>query len=386
MIAPALPANETERLAAVRELMLLDTPREERFDRVSRLLMRLFGVPVAFVALIDANRQWFKSCFGLSVAETPREVSFCGHTILGDGTLIVPDALQDPRFFDNPLVVGPPHIRFYAGHPLRGPRDHKVGTLCLVDFAPHHFGEPDRALLQDLAAVVERELNLAETLKLQEDLLAARAAAERLLLNILPRPVAERLQAGTCVIADCFPDATILFADLHDFSRLTSSMAPADVVQLLNKIFSRFDALAQQHGVEKIKTIGDAYMVAAGVPVPRADHAEAMADLALAMQQEIVRFEAPNGETFSLRIGLSSGAVVAGVIGTAKFNYDLWGETVGTAWEMAAHGAPGCIQVAEATCARLRHTYLFEERGEFYVKGRGEVRTYFLRGRKPRHP
>ena len=202
------------------------------------------------------------------------------------------------------------------------------------------------------------------------------------MLNILPAPVAERLKAGECLIADCFPEATILFADLHDFSRLTEGMAAADVVKRLNEIFSRFDALMQKLGLEKIKTIGDAYMVAAGVPVPRADHAEAIAEAALALQQEIVRHEAPNGETFSLRIGINTGPVVAGVIGTTKFSYDLWGETVNTAWQMEAFGAPGCIQVNETTYARLRDKYIFEDRGEFYVKGKGEVKTYFLKGRK----
>ncbi len=374
--------NEDDRLAAVRELGLLDTPKEERFDRVTRLLMRLFEVPIAFVALIDADRQWFKSCYGLPVSETPREVSFCGHTILGNETLIIPDAQLDTRFCDNPLVTGEPWIRFYAGQPLRGPRGLKVGTLCVVDQKPRQLDEADHELLRDLAALVERELNLAEAIELQQQLLAARAAEEKLLLNILPKSIAERLKSDPGVIADCFPEATILFADLHDFSRLTASMSPAEMVVLLNKIFSRFDVLVQQRGLEKIKTVGDAYMVAAGVPIPRPDHVDVMADLALAMQQEIVRFEAPSRETFRLRIGLDSGPVVAGVIGTTRFIYDLWGETVGTAWEMASFGVPGCIQVIESTYARLRDKYLFEERGEFYVKGKGEVRTHFLKGRK----
>lgn len=229
----------------------------------------------------------------------------------------------------------------------------------------------------------ELEQRMAETLKLQHELLAAHAAAEKLLLNVLPVPVAERLQRGEPLIADGFSEATILFADLHDFSRLTESLAPTDVVKLLNQIFSRFDALMQKHGLEKIKTIGDAYMVAAGVPVPRADHAEAIAEAALALQQDIVRFEAPRGETFSLRIGINTGPVVAGVIGTSKFSYDLWGATVNTAWQMEAYGTPGCIQVNETTYAKLRDKYAFEDRGEFYVKGQGEVKTYFLKGRKP---
>ena len=228
----------------------------------------------------------------------------------------------------------------------------------------------------------ELEQRMAETMKLQQEVLAAHAAAEKLLLNVLPAPIAERLKRGEPLIADGFAEATILFADLHDFSRLTESLAPTDVVKLLNEIFSRFDGLMQKHGLEKIKTIGDAYMVAAGVPVPRLDHAEAIAEAALALQQDIVCFEAPRGETFSLRIGIHTGPVVAGVIGTTKFSYDLWGETVNTASQMEAFGAPGIIQVSESTYAKLRDKYIFEDRGEFYVKGKGEVKTYFLKGRK----
>ena len=213
----------------------------------------------------------------------------------------------------------------------------------------------------------------------------------RLLLNVLPPAIAARLKARPDVIAngfpeiiaDSFPEATILFAGLHDFSRLTERMAATDVVKLLNKIYSGFDAIMQNLGLEKIKTIGDAYMVAAGVPVPRADHADAIAEAALALRQEIVRHDAPNGETFSLRIGINTGPAVAGVIGKTKFSYDVWGETVNTAWHMETYGAPGHIQVNETTYARLRDKYLFEDRGEFYVKDKGELKTYFLKGRKP---
>ncbi|MDB6025559.1 MAG: adenylate/guanylate cyclase, partial [Verrucomicrobiales bacterium] len=156
-----------------------------------------------------------------------------------------------------------------------------------------------------------------------------------------------------------------------------------DVVKLLNKIYSRFDALVQKHGLEKIKIMGESYMIAAGVPVPRADHAEAIAEVALALQQEIVQHDALNEETFSLRIGINTGPVVAGVIGQTKLTYDVWGETVNTAWHMETYGAPGHIQVNETTYARLREKYLFENRGEFYVKDKGELTTYFLKGRKP---
>jgi class 3 adenylate cyclase len=212
---------------------------------------------------------------------------------------------------------------------------------------------------------------------------AEHKVSEGLLLNVLPQAIAERLKAGPSVIADSFPEATILFAGLHDFSRLTERMAAPDVVKLLNEIYSGFDGLVQKLGLEKIKTIGDAYLIAAGVPLPRPDHAEAIAEAALALQQEIARHQTPEGETLSLRIGIDSGLVVAGVIGKTKFSYDVWGETVNTAWHMEIYGAPGCIQVNQTTHARLLKGYLFEQRGEFYVKDKGELKTYFLKGRKP---
>ena len=210
----------------------------------------------------------------------------------------------------------------------------------------------------------------------------AREAADRLLLNILPAPIAERLKRGETNIADTFPEATILFAELHDFSRLTAGMQPTEVVALLNQFYSRFDQLIQRRGLAKIKTVGNAYMVASGLPEARADHAQAAAEVALEMQREIAECEGRSGEAFTLRIGFHSGPVVAGVIGTTKFSYDLWGDTVELAWELTTVGAPGSIQVDETTYERLRTTHLFEDRGEFYVHGKGAVRTFFLKGRQ----
>ena len=168
MLIPARPPDEDRRLQALRSLALLDTEAEERFDRITRTATRLFGVPIALVSLVDECRQWFKSKQGLKVTETSRDISFCGHAILGPGPLVVPDALQDPRFADNPLVTGPPYIRFYAGFPLRGPGDQNLGTLCLISPEPRGFSETDQRQLRDLAAWAERELNqipLAEALE-----------------------------------------------------------------------------------------------------------------------------------------------------------------------------------------------------------------------------
>jgi adenylate cyclase len=206
-----------------------------------------------------------------------------------------------------------------------------------------------------------------------------REKSERLLLNILPQPVAEQLKQQQGTIADSFTEVTVLFADIVDFIELSAHISATDLVDMLNEIFSAFDRLAEVHELEKIKTIGDAYMVVGGLPTPRSDHVEAVANMALDMQQEIVHFKRENDEPFSMRVGMHTGPVVAGVIGTKKFIYDLWGDTVNTASRMESLGMPGGIQVTEEVYSRLEGKYLFEERGAVHIKGKGDVITYLLR-------
>jgi class 3 adenylate cyclase len=210
--------------------------------------------------------------------------------------------------------------------------------------------------------------------------------SERLLLNILPQPIAERLKQERGTIADSFAEVTVLFADLVGFTSLSSHMPPTELVILLNDIFSTFDCLAEQHGLEKIKTIGDAYLLVGGLPTPRPDHAAAVADMALAMRREIDRFCGVGGLPLQIRIGMHSGPVVAGVIGTSKFSYDLWGDTVNVASRMESHGIAGGIQMTSATCRLLDDSFAYEERGTIAVKGRGELTTYLLTGKRTPAP
>ena len=168
MIKPVVPENEAERLHALRTLQLLDTSHEERFDRVTRMAKRMFGVSISLVSLIDENRQWFKSAQGLDVSETPRDISFCGHTINQEGLFIIPNAAEDERFADNPLVTGAPHIRFYAGCPLKIREGLNIGTLCLIDQAPREMDEEDQQLLKDLGAIIEEEIKSIQLATLDE--------------------------------------------------------------------------------------------------------------------------------------------------------------------------------------------------------------------------
>ncbi len=211
---------------------------------------------------------------------------------------------------------------------------------------------------------------------------AERKKSDSLLLNILPAPVAERLKAGEPIVADGFENVTVMFADIVDFTCLAMEIPPQELVKHLNEIFSVFDELAERHGLEKIKTIGDAYMLVGGLPTPRPDHAEAVVEAALDMLERSVNLTLVEGLPISLRIGIDSGPVVAGVIGRHKFAYDLWGNTVNIAQRLEAQGVPGAIQVSEDTYALLKDKYPFEPRGPISIKGRGEMKAYLLSGRR----
>jgi class 3 adenylate cyclase len=205
-----------------------------------------------------------------------------------------------------------------------------------------------------------------------------RARAEALLLNILPEPIAARLKRSGESIAEHSGGVTVLFADIAGFTPLSASKTPQELVDLLNRVFTEFDHLADQHGLEKIKTIGDAYMAVAGLPQPQADHAARAARMALAMHEAIARVARESGEALVLRIGLHSGPVVAGVIGKRKFAYDLWGDTVNTASRMESHGVPGAIHCTEATRALLDGGFRLEPRGPVEIKGKGTMNTFLL--------
>lgn len=204
---------------------------------------------------------------------------------------------------------------------------------------------------------------------------------ERLLLNILPAPIADRLKAGDDHIADAFAEVTVLFADIVGFTQMSSSMPANEVVELLNGLFTRFDLAARELGIEKIKTIGDAYMAVCGLPDPCMNHTERMMEMALRMLQIVREFSAERGIDLNLRIGVNAGPVVAGIIGTRKFIYDLWGDTVNLASRMESRGIPGAVQVTRHVFEKMRDRYAFEERGPIDVKGKGSVETWLLYGK-----
>jgi adenylate cyclase len=243
-----------------------------------------------------------------------------------------------------------------------------IYVVCVV--AAHAFEKSSRLIYVQ-----------GRTIEEQKDLIQReQQKSESLLLNILPPSIAERLKGGSAIIADSHPSVTVLFADIVGFTSLSSSLSASRVVTMLNEIFLLFDELSDTFALEKIKTIGDAYMVACGIPNPVPDHAERTADMSLAMLGAVQKYNEHHVGTVQVRIGISSGPVVAGVIGRRKFHYDLWGDTVNVASRMESHGVAGEIQVSDATYLLLKGKYRFVERGAIEVKGRGTMVTHILKG------
>ena len=249
----------------------------------------------------------------------------------------------------------------------------------------------------DLAEVLMRVHNMLEvrllhleTRRLYDQVVEQQKVSERLLLNVLPEFVAERMKGRpefiadglTQVVADSFPEATVLFADIVDFTEFSAALNPQDVVAMLNEIFTDFDRICENRGLQRIKTSGHAYMAVAGIPVLRPDHAVRAAHMALDLIEAMDRFNVRRGCTLQVRIGMNTGAVVAGIIGTRRnFIYDLWGDTVTIASMMESHGVPGQVQVTESTRGKLSEPFLLEERGAIELKGKSPINTWLLTGR-----
>lgn len=269
-----------------------------------------------------------------------------------------------------------------------------IGILALEHTDIEHLWlEEEVSFASSLADLLALGMEAQERRRAEESLRVEQKKSERLLLNVLPQEIAERLKnvqsktklhlktSGT-IIADSFEEVTVLFADIVNFTEYAASISASELVNVLNEIFSEFDHLVEQYDLEKIKTIGDSYMVVGGLPIPSKDHAEVIAEMALQMQTVIQKFKRTDGTNFSLRIGIHTGQAIAGVIGTKKFIYDLWGDTVNVASRMESYGVAGCTQVTEATYQLLKDKYHLDQRSAINIKGKGEMITYLLKGRR----
>ncbi|MDX6765854.1 MAG: adenylate/guanylate cyclase domain-containing protein [Candidatus Methylacidiphilales bacterium] len=387
--APPLPANEGERLQALRALRIVDTPPEERYDRIVRITARVFQVPIAYISFVEEDRQWFKARQGVCAIGGSRDQSFCGHAILGDEPLVIADTHQDARFRFNPMVTGEMGVRFYAGAPIRSAGGEKVGTLCLMDRQSRQLHPGEITLLKELALLVEHELGLVDVVVMQQKVLDSqrelaeeKRKSDELLRNILPEHVAEELKLHGRVNPVLHDEIGVLFSDFTDFTRVSATMQPQELVEELNTCFSAFDHITDRHGVEKLKTIGDGYLCVCGLESGINGHARALLQTAFEMREFVARRQAAKeaaGQPYwNLRIGLHCGPAVAGVVGSRKFAYDIWGDTVNTAARLETAAEPGRINVSGPFLAHLDGQVIAEVRGELPLKGKGLVPQFFV--------
>jgi adenylate cyclase len=395
-----IPANDAERVAAVKSYHLLDTAPEIAYDEITELAAQICQCPVSVIGLVDETRDWKKSAYGFPPDQCtmPRELSICSATICGSDLIISPDLSKDPRYRDNPGVAGEPNLRFYCGMPLINPQGYALGTLCVVDFQPRELTIEQTEAIRRLAhqavsqfelrrSVLELERRMAELSEARREAELERARSDRLLLNILPRVVAEELRANEQVVPRYHESVTIMFADFEGFSRLTEQIEPKSLIEQLDQFFSAFDAIAERHRLEKLKTIGDAYMCVGGLPEPNRTHDVDACLAALSMIEFMRRTNLQRDKLhlprWDLRIGIHSGPVMAGVVGKSKFIYDVWGDAVNIAARLEAAGGTGRINVSDTVHRRVRPLMEFEPRGAVEVKNKAPISMHFLTRIKP---
>jgi class 3 adenylate cyclase len=389
-----VPANEAERLEALRSYGILDTPPEVAFDELTELAAEICGCPAAYISLIDDTRQWLKALARLpaTLCESPRDVAICSHTIAQDDVFVVPDLALDERFWQFPLVTNPPYLRFYCGAPLINKDRYALGSLCAVDFVPRDLDESKREAMRRLANQVVAQLELRRSMTTlnttQGQLEAEKGRSEELLLNILPARVATELkERGGVVEPQFYQSATILFTDFHSFTTLAEGLAPWQLIDTLDQYFSAFDEISQRHRLEKLKTVGDSYMCAGGLPDENRTHVFDSCLAALEMQAFVTRMNRERRKlrlpVWDMRIGINTGFVMAGVVGRRKFTYDVWGNTVNVASRMESSGEEGRTNISEAVWDRVKNLFECEPRGFIEAKNKGKLAMYFLNRIKP---
>lgn len=345
-----LPPNERERVAALYARQLMDSPPEERFDRISRMAVQALDAPIAYVAFLDGERQWFKSICGLHPAPVvARKTALCSHTILSMESIICPDTQQDPRFADNDHVTGPPHVRFYMGHPLSTPEGYNVGTFCVMGFEPQQPDEQRIKAFKDLAAWAQNELNFIDVVTLQDALLQHKQELSQLNTELEKRSEFIRSVLGrylTDQVANQLlehpeglnlggeqREVSILMSDLRGFTPMSEKSTPEQVVNLLNRYLARMTPVIEQHGGTIDEFIGDAILVIFGAPLACSDHAKKAVECALDMQMAMDEFNQESAElnvpAMQMGIAVNTGNVVVGNIGSAtRMKYGVVGSAV----------------------------------------------------------
>jgi len=394
------PANETGRLAALHALDILDSAPEIAYDEIVELAAVICGCPFAYISFIDQERRWLKARYGLSadMIEAPRANTVCTTTICGADVLVVPDMRQDPRFENSPMVVSGPCCRFYCGVPLITDEGYALGTLCVMDFEPRQLTfeqtESLRRLSHEVLAQLELRRKLIEYDQTIKELDHARAAAaaekaraDELLQSVLPATIVEELKKTGSVKPKYTRSATVLFADFQGFTLLAERSEPAELVELLDRYFSAFEDIGAWHGLEKVKTIGDAYMAVAGTLAADRRHPINVCMAALEMQAIVERIKAMSERiglpALELRVGVHTGPVISGVVGSRRFTFDIWGDAVNIASFMEACAEPGRINISETVAGHVQALFELERRGPIEAKHERAHEMFFLNGLKP---
>lgn len=388
-----IPENDAERVAALGSYNIMDSAPEPDYDDITELAAQICQCPVAFINLIDESRTWKKSGCGVPAdrVEVPRDMSICSNTICRTDLIVVPDLAKDERFSGYPHVVGEPHYRFYCGMPLINPQGYALGSFCLLDFEARELTfeqtEAVRRLSQQVITLLELRRSLAELKDAREQLDKARRESDQLLLNILPATIADELKESHRVEPRYYKLVTIMFTDFKGFTRFAESMEPRSLVQDLDQHFSAFDEIIGRHNLEKLKTIGDAYMCVGGLPEVNRRHPIDACLAALEIQDYMETVNRQREKLrlapWELRIGIHSGPVMAGVVGTKKFTYDIWGDAVNIAALMESSGLAGRINISESSYHRVRDLFEAEHRGSIEAKNKGRLEMYFLNRIKP---
>jgi adenylate cyclase len=395
-----MPANEPERLAAVRALNILDTAPDIAYDEVGELAAQICQCPVAYISLMDDDRLWLKAKYGLppDFHQCPREIAFCAETVCGTELVVAPDLRQDARFNKIPFVTGEPYFKFYCGMPLVTGEGYALGTLCVMDFEPRQLAFEQAESLRRLSHQVMTQLELRRKLievdrankdldQARKDIAAEKTRTEELLINILPVSIADELKTNGKVQPKYIPSATILFADFKGFTLLAERIEPVALIGLLDQYFTAFDEIMTRHGLEKLKTIGDAYMAVAGVPAANRRHPFDACLAALELQGAVTRMKAQREKmrlpSLELRVGVHTGPVISGVVGRRKFTFDIWGDAVNTAALMETNGAPGRINVSGTAAGHVKALFDLEPRGAIETKHHRPLEMFFLNRLKP---
>lgn len=365
MIAPTEPPNENLRLLSLRAMGILDSPPEDRFDRLTRLATRIFRVPISVCSLVDEKRQWFKSTTGLEATETPREISFCGHAILEKEIFVIEDASKDWRFADNPLVVGEPHVRFYAGAPLRISNGAALGTLCILDYQPRAFSIDQLRSLEDLARIAEQELIVTEVSALDK-------------LTMLPNRRGFNMSPThhRTLIA-------ILSCDLRGFTAFSEIAEPEEVMKVLQAYHQSMGQLIQAYGGTIDHRAGDGIMVIFNDPLPCEDPAGAAVHLALAMRERMSSLcEAWRrlDHHLGFGVGISLGYATVGVVGCeGRYDYTANGSSVNLAARLADEARDGQILLSQRAHTEISSAVPTKAVGELHLKGfRGLTKIFEL--------